>query len=90
MQVPDREGPVVVDAAPCDHRNGGRPVSSGNRRVISATCTKHAGARGFTNLVVTWRDGEILLDPHATGACVVRLDETGAHDLYGALTEFLG
>jgi hypothetical protein len=55
--------------------------------------TKFNGAtryRGFTNLVVAWRDGEILLDPHATGACVVRLDEDAARDLYGALTEFLG
>jgi hypothetical protein len=46
-----------------------RPVTStGNRRVISATCTKHAGARGYTNLVATKKDGEIEFDPHATGA----------------------
>jgi hypothetical protein len=65
-------------------------VTSGNRRVISATCTKHAGARGFTNHVVTRRDGDIELDPHATGACVVRLDEDGARDLCETLTEWLG
>jgi hypothetical protein len=61
-----------------------------SRRVIPATCTKHADARGFTNLVVTRRDGDIELDPHATGACVVRLDENGARDLCETLTEWLG
>jgi hypothetical protein len=65
-------------------------TSGSNRRVISATCTIHAGARGFTNLVVTRRDGDIELDPHATGACVVRLDESGARDLCETLTEWLG
>jgi hypothetical protein len=65
-------------------------VTSRNRRVISATCTTHAGARGFTNLVVTRRDGDIELDPHATGACVVRLDRSGARDLYEMLTEWFG
>jgi hypothetical protein len=58
--------------------------------VIAATCTQHAGSRGFTNLVVTRRDGDIELDPHATGACVVRLDESGARDLCETLTEWLG
>jgi hypothetical protein len=67
-----------------DHdRNAGR-------RVIHATRTQHAGARGFTNLVATRRDGDIELDPHATGACVVRLDESGARDLFDLLTEWLG
>lgn len=65
-------------------------TSGSNRCVIAATCTKHAGARGFTNLVVTRRDGDIELDPHATGACVVRLDESGARDLCETLTEWLG
>jgi hypothetical protein len=51
---------------------------------------KHAGARGFTNLVVTRRDGDIELDPHATGACVISLDESGARDLCETLTEWLG
>jgi hypothetical protein len=66
-------------------------VNSGsNRCVIHATCTKHAGARGFTNLVVTRRDSDIELDPHATGACVVRLYESGARDLFDLLGEWLG
>ena len=65
-------------------------TSGSNRCVIAATCRKHAGARGFTNLVVTRRDGDIELDPHATGACVVKLDESGARDLCETLTEWLG
>ena len=65
-------------------------TSGSNRSMISATCTKHAGARGYTNLVVTKKDGEIEFDPHATGACVVRLDEDTARVLSDALTEWLG
>ncbi|MGH4006741.1 MAG: hypothetical protein ACRDTH_00980 [Pseudonocardiaceae bacterium] len=65
-------------------------TSGSNRRVIAATCTKHVGARGFTNLVVARWDGDIELDPHATGACVVRLDESGVRDRCETLTEWLG
>lgn len=65
-------------------------TSGSSRRVIPATCTQHGGARGFTNLVVTKRDGEIELDPHATGGCLIKLDETSARGLCEALTEWLG
>jgi hypothetical protein len=61
-----------------------------NRRVIAATCTKHAGERGFTNLVVTRRDGDIELDPHVAGSCVITLDETAATALFDLLGEWLG
>jgi hypothetical protein len=60
------------------------------RKVIHATCTKHGGARGFTNLVLTKRGGVIELDPHATGACVLRLDEAAATAVRDQLTEWLG
>lgn len=60
------------------------------RRAIPATCTQHGGARGFTNLVVKKLDGEIELDPHVTGGCVIKLDENGATALRDALTEWLG
>jgi hypothetical protein len=53
-----------------------KPVRT--RKAIHATCTKHGGLRGFTNMVLTKRGGEIELDPHATGACVLRLDEDTA------------
>ena len=42
-----------------------------NRRVIHATCSRHGGPLGFTNLVVSKRDGQIELDPHADGSCVL-------------------
>jgi hypothetical protein len=68
-----------------DHgRNGS------NRRVIDASCTQHGGSRGFTNLVIRKRDGDIELDPHVTGGCLIKLDERGATALRDALTEWLG
>ncbi len=68
----------------------GDRVSDGNRRVIPATCTVHGGARGFTNLRVSKRDGHIELDPHAIGCCLIRLDEDEARTLCAVLTEWLG
>jgi hypothetical protein len=65
-------------------------VTNGSRRVIHATCTQHAVARGFTNLVVSKRHGEIELDPHVDRSCVILLDESGATALRDALTEWLG
>jgi hypothetical protein len=61
-----------------------------NRRVIHATCSTHGGGTGFTNLVVSKRDGQIELDPHATGQCVLTLAEDGARELREALGEWLG
>jgi hypothetical protein len=67
-----------------------RPARSADRRVIHATCTKHGGGAGFTNLAATKRDGYVELDPHVDGSCVLRLDEDGACALRDALTEWLG
>lgn len=64
--------------------------NGGSRRVIAATCSQHGGARNFTNLVVTRRDGAIELDPHAVGGCVVVLDDDQACELCQALQEWLG
>ncbi len=61
-----------------------------SRRVINASCTQHGGARGFTNLVVSKLNGEIELDPHATGGCVIRLDETGARAMCEIVLDWLG
>lgn len=65
---------------------------SGSRRrvVIPATCQQHQGSRGFTNLSVTIRGGEIVLDPHVVGSCVISFDENGATTLRDTLTELLG
>lgn len=60
------------------------------RRVINASCTRHGGTLGFTNLVVSKNDGMIELDPHVTGQCLIKLDESGATSLRDALTEWLG
>jgi hypothetical protein len=64
--------------------------SAGTRKVIQATCIKHGRARGFTNVVLTKRGGEIEPDPHATGACVLRLDENAATAVRDTITEWLG
>ncbi len=73
--------------------NGTTDVSAtkpiGNRRVIHATCTQHGGSRGFTTVVMTKVGGRITLDPHATGACVIELDETEATAVWDTLTEWL-
>ncbi|MGH3821741.1 MAG: hypothetical protein ACRDRA_02685 [Pseudonocardiaceae bacterium] len=74
--------------------NGANDVAAakpiGNRRVIHGTCTKHGGSRGFTNVVMTKIGGRITLDPHATGACVIELDEVEATAVWDTLTEWLG
>jgi hypothetical protein len=49
-----------------------------------------AGRGGFTNVVLTKRGGEIELDPHATGTCVLRLDEDAATVVRDTITEWLG
>lgn len=64
--------------------------SGSNRRAIAATCTQHGGTPGFTNLVVSKKDGTIELDPHATGGCVIRLDESGARSMCESVLEWLG
>jgi hypothetical protein len=66
------------------------PQSTRRRRVIHITCSVHGGCRGFTNLVVTKRDGTIVLDPHGTDQCVLILDEAAATELWEVLGESLG
>ncbi|MGH3672733.1 MAG: hypothetical protein ACRDSH_19230 [Pseudonocardiaceae bacterium] len=66
------------------------PPPRPDRRVIHASCTKHGGSRGFANLVMTHSGGQITLDPHVTGQCVLQLDEAEATAMRDALTEWLG
>jgi hypothetical protein len=61
-----------------------------NRRVIDVSCSAHGGSRGFVPLVVTKRDGDIELNPHATDQCVIVLDEKAATQLFDILGEWLG
>lgn len=58
-------------------------------RTIPATCQIH-GCTGFCNLRVTKIDSEIVLNPHVAGACVLRLDEGAATQLFELLREWLG
>ncbi|MGH3771864.1 MAG: hypothetical protein ACRDRW_10770 [Pseudonocardiaceae bacterium] len=60
------------------------------RRVIHASCSARDVARGFRNLVVSERDGEIQLDPHVNGFCALTLAEDEAIALRDALSEWLG
>jgi hypothetical protein len=69
--------------------NGANEATGSNRRVIHASCSMHGGPAGFTNVVMRKLDGEIELDPHAIGACVLRFDEDAAA-VRDAFTEWLG
>ncbi|MGB8995274.1 MAG: hypothetical protein WCC65_08200 [Pseudonocardiaceae bacterium] len=60
-----------------------------HRRVVMTTCQAHA-ATGFTNLLVTKKDGIIVLNPHLANCCVLRLDEQAATALRDILVEWLG
>ncbi|MGH3777654.1 MAG: hypothetical protein ACRDRR_18315 [Pseudonocardiaceae bacterium] len=73
-----------------DFRHARAESGGGNRRVLHASCSCAGVANGFANLVVSKRDGCIVLDPHATGSCVLTLDEAQACALRDALTGWLG
>jgi hypothetical protein len=60
------------------------------RKVIQASCSVHQGAVGFTNLVVSKRGGEIELNPHVDGSCLLTLSEDAACALRDVLIEWLG
>lgn len=64
-------------------------VMSTDHRSISTTCQIH-GSRGFCNLRVSKIDGEIVLNPHVGGFCVLRFDEAAATQLFDILGEWLG
>jgi hypothetical protein len=82
----------VPDVQPMtDDASSDKPVRRDpNRRVIDVSCTVHGGARGFVPLVVTKRDSDIELNPHATNGCVIILNEKAATELFDALGEWLG
>jgi hypothetical protein len=65
-------------------------VSRENRRAIPVSYALHRDPRGFANLVVELKpNGEIVLDPHVTGACFIILDEAGATALFDVLGTWL-
>jgi hypothetical protein len=61
---------------------------SANDRTIPTTCQIH-GSRGFCNLRVTKINGEIVLNPHVAGSCIIKLDKTAATPLSDILGEWL-
>jgi hypothetical protein len=54
-----------------------------------ATCRIH-GAQRFCNVRLRKIGGEIEIDPHVDGSCVVRFDEDAATALYTLFGEWLG
>ncbi|MDQ4011963.1 MAG: hypothetical protein M3228_15015 [Actinomycetota bacterium] len=66
-----------------------QPTSDRRRVVIHASCSLHQGSVGFTNLVVSQRDGEIELNPHVDGSCLLTLSEHEACVLRDALIQWL-
>ena len=74
---------------PEQHQPGQRP-SRANERTIMVTCATCPGARGFTSLRVTRIGGDIVLDPHFAGACVLVFNETAATALFDLLGEWVG
>jgi hypothetical protein len=67
-----------------------QPPRDANRRVLPVSCSCAGVANGFTNLVVTKRGAVIELDPHATGQCVLTLDEDAGRILFDALADWFG
>ena len=64
-------------------------ASRENRTAIPVSCALHRGPRGFANLVVEKQGGEIVLDPHVTGACVIIFDDDAATTLFEVLRRWL-
>jgi hypothetical protein len=80
---------IVIDVPPETQHQQPVAARGSNSRAIAVTCTQH-GAAGFTNLMVSKRDGVIVLDPHVAGSGVITLDETAATALFDLLGEWLG
>ena len=64
------------------------PQKTATVRSSPSPAPSTAGAR-VHHLVMHKLDGEIEFDPHAVGACVLRLDEQAATQLRDQLTEWL-
>jgi hypothetical protein len=79
---------TVIDISETPHQ---QPIAArgSNSRAIAVTCVQH-GAAGSTNLIVSKRNGDIVLDPHVAGSCVLTLDKAAAITLFDLLGEWLG
>ncbi len=68
----------------------GNHPSGHRRKKIPAACQLEQGPVDVTNLVVSKRNGTIVLDPQVPGSCVISLDEQGATTLCNLLSVWLG
>ena len=66
------------------------PVEKRLDATIGTTCGTCPGSRGFCNLGMSKIGGQIVLDPHVAGSCVIWLDEDEARAMRDQLTEWLG
>jgi hypothetical protein len=80
----------MIDVPQTPHQHTERGPARAHGRTIPVTCQTHTGSRGFCNLQVRKAEGDIVLDPHVTGQCVIVLDETAATALFDLLGEWLG
>ena len=74
--------PSVLDS-------GGHPTNH-RRKAIPETCALERGPVEDVNLMVSKRDGTIVIDPQIAGSCVISLDEEGATTLGDLLSVWLG
>lgn len=78
---------IVIDVPPeTQHQRTERGRDRAHGKTIPATCQIH-GARGYCNLLVRKTEGDIVLDPHVSGQCVIVLDEKAATALFDLLSE---
>ena len=84
----DSTAPAACRGLISEHRPG-HPASA-NQRTISATCKNQAGDVEPCNLGVTKLAGNIVLNPHVTGSCVIILDEAAVTALVDLLGQDIG
>ncbi|MGH3781362.1 MAG: hypothetical protein ACRDRO_12235, partial [Pseudonocardiaceae bacterium] len=81
-------------ANPADTHKAERSQTPTPTRPSTRPSRRHALPRHHrtltTNLILTKRDGEIETNPHATGGCVIVLDEKSAAEVFDAIGEWLG
>ncbi len=80
---------MTTERNPSVPDQGGHPTNQ-RRKAIPAACALEGGPVEQINLMVSKRNGTIVLDPQVTGSCVISLDEEGATTLGNLLSVWLG
>lgn len=65
------------------------PARGSTPGAITIPCSQ-PGSAGFTQLMVSERDGVLVLTPQGSDSCVITLDEAAATALFDLLGERLG